>query len=92
MEEGGGVHSDVTNHMGAETREGGGVETTLANAAGGGGTYTKVTAFLPPTHFLLMKTKTPMTPHTRQRLPTRQVTMSDGSTGMDTSSPQRSPW
>lgn len=56
------------------------------------GTYTKVTAFLPPTHFLLMKIKMPMTAHTRQRLPTRLVTMSDGSTGMDTSSPQRSPW
>lgn len=55
-------------------------------------TYTKVTAFLVFKHFLLMKIKMPSTAQTRQRLPTRQVTISGGSTGMDTSSLQRSPW
>lgn len=88
-EEGGRVHNKSPI-----TREGGGGrgETTTTNRGDNAGTYTKVTAFLPPTHFLLMKIKMPMTAHTRHRLPTRQVTMSDGSTGIDTSSPQRSPW
>lgn len=60
--------------------------------ARGARTYTKVTAFLVLIHFLLMKIKMPMTAQTRQRLPTRQVTMSGGSTGIETSSSQCSPW
>lgn len=54
-------------------------------------TYTKVTAFLVFMHFLLMNIKMPRRAQTRPRLPTKQVTMSDGSTGTDTSSLQRSP-
>lgn len=60
--------------------------------ARGARTYTKVTAFLVLIHFLLMKIKMPMMAQTRQRLPTRQVTMSGGSTGIETSSSQCSPW
>lgn len=48
--------------------------------------------FLVFEHFLLIKTRTPMTAQTRQRLPTRQAAIIGGSTGSDTSSLQRSPW
>lgn len=57
-----------------------------------GAAYTKVTAFLVRTHFLFMNIKMPMIAQTRQRLPTRQMIISGGSTGIDTSSLQRSPW
>lgn len=55
-------------------------------------TYTNVIAFLVFIHFLLTNIRMPMRAKTKQRLPNRQVTMSGGSTGIDTSSLQRSPW